>query len=66
MLKWREYIKKNIFFGFSLFFSIFWIFWKYIKNMGQKLGSNKDDIHIEDCDEGDDYSIDDEEEDNSE
>jgi hypothetical protein len=25
-----------------------------------------DDIHIEDCDEGDDYSIDDEEEENSE
>ena len=25
----------------------------------------EDDIHIEDCDEGDDYSIDDEEEDNS-
>jgi hypothetical protein len=24
-----------------------------------------DDIHIEDCDEGDDYSIDDEEEENS-
>ena len=25
-------------------------------------GCDKDDIHIEDCDEGDDYSIDDEEE----
>ena len=27
--------------------------------------NEEDDIHIEDCDEGDDYSIDDEEEDNS-
>ena len=39
MLKWQEN-KQNIFFGFSLFFSIFGFFWKYIKNMGQKLGSN--------------------------
>ena len=41
MLKWRKYIKKNIFFGFSLFFLYFWIFWKYIKSMGQKLGYNR-------------------------
>ena len=27
--------------------------------------NEEDDIHIEDCDEGDDYSIDDEEEENS-
>jgi hypothetical protein len=27
--------------------------------------NEEDDMHIEDCDEGDDYSIDDEEEENS-
>ena len=32
---------------------------------GQANVDKEDDIHIEDCDEGDDYSIDDEEEDNS-
>jgi hypothetical protein len=29
------------------------------------INDDDDDIHIEDCDEGDDYSIDDEEEENS-
>jgi len=32
MLKWQKYI-KNIFFGFSLFFSIFGFFWKFIKTL---------------------------------
>jgi hypothetical protein len=32
---------------------------------GQTNVNEDDDIHIEDCDEGDDYSIDDEEEENS-
>ena len=32
---------------------------------GQANVNEDDDIHIEDCDEGDDYSIDDEEEENS-
>jgi hypothetical protein len=32
---------------------------------GQANVNKDDDIHIEDCDEGDDYSIEDEEEENS-
>jgi hypothetical protein len=36
-------ISKMHFLGFSMFFfSIFGFFWKFIKNMDKKLGSNKD------------------------
>ena len=35
-----------------------------LSSSGQANINEEDDIHIEDCDEGDDYSIDDEEEDN--
>jgi hypothetical protein len=35
-------IYQNVFFwGFRYFFVIFYFFWKFIKNMGQKLDSNK-------------------------
>ena len=37
-----------------------------LSSSGQANVDEEDDIHIEDCDEGDDYSIDDKEEDNSE
>ena len=36
-----------------------------LNSSGQANVDEEDDIHIEDCDEGDDYSIDDEEEENS-
>ena len=36
-----------------------------LSSSGQENVDEKYDIHIEDCDEGDDYSIDDKEEDNS-
>jgi hypothetical protein len=36
-----------------------------LSSSGQANVDEDDDIHIEDCDEGDDYSIDDEEEENS-
>ena len=36
-----------------------------LSSSGQANINEDDDIHIEDCDEGDDYSIDDEEEENS-
>ena len=36
-----------------------------LSSSGQTSVDEEDDIHIEDCDEGDDYSIDDEEEENS-
>jgi hypothetical protein len=36
-----------------------------LSSSGQANVDEEDDIHIEDCDEGDDNSIDDEEEDNS-
>jgi len=36
-----------------------------LSSSGQANIDEDDDIHIEDCDEGDDYSIDDEEEENS-
>ena len=36
-----------------------------LSSSGQANVDEEDDIHIEDCDEGDDYSIDDEEEENS-
>ena len=36
-----------------------------LTSSGQANVDEEDDIHIENCDEGDDYSIDDEEEDNS-
>jgi hypothetical protein len=36
-----------------------------LNSSGQANVDEKDDIHIEDCDEGDDNSIDDEEEENS-
>ena len=36
-----------------------------LSSSGQANVDEEDDIHIEDCDEGEDYSIDDEEEDNS-
>jgi hypothetical protein len=37
-----------------------------LSSCGQaNIDEDDDDIHIEDCDEGDDYSIDDEEEENS-
>ena len=36
-----------------------------LSSSGQANIDEEDDIHIEDCNEGDDYSIDDEEEDNS-
>jgi hypothetical protein len=35
-----------------------------LSSNGQANVNEEDDIHIEDCDEGDDYSIDDEEEEN--
>ena len=35
-----------------------------LSSSGQANVDEEDDIHIEDCDEGDDYSIDDEEEEN--
>jgi hypothetical protein len=34
-------ILKTYFFGFSLFFRYFWIFQKFIKKVGQKLGNNR-------------------------
>jgi hypothetical protein len=36
-----------------------------LSSSGQANVDEEDDIHIEDCDEGDDYSIDDDEEENS-
>jgi hypothetical protein len=36
-----------------------------LSSSGQANVNEDDDIHIEDCDEGDDYSIDEEEEENS-
>jgi hypothetical protein len=36
-----------------------------LSSSGQANVDKDDDIHIEDCDEGDDYSIDEEEEENS-
>jgi hypothetical protein len=36
-----------------------------LSSSGQENVDEDDDIHIEDCDEGDDYSIDEEEEENS-
>jgi hypothetical protein len=36
-----------------------------LSSSGQTNVDEDDDIHIEDCDEGDDYSIDDEEKENS-
>ena len=36
-----------------------------LSSSGQANVDEDDDIHIEDCDEGDDYSIDDDEEENS-
>jgi hypothetical protein len=36
-----------------------------LSSSGQANVDKDDDIHIEDCDKGDDYSIDDEEEENS-
>jgi len=36
-----------------------------LSSSGQANVDEDDDIHIEDCDEGDDYSVDDEEEENS-
>jgi hypothetical protein len=36
-----------------------------LSSSGQTNVDEEDDIHIEDCDKGDDYSIDDEEEENS-
>jgi hypothetical protein len=36
-----------------------------LSSSGQANVDEDDDIHIEDCDEGDDYSIDEEEEENS-
>jgi hypothetical protein len=36
-----------------------------LSSSGQANVDEDDDIHIEDCDEGDDYLIDDEEEENS-
>jgi hypothetical protein len=36
-----------------------------LSSSGQTNVNKEDDIHIEDCDKGDDYSIDDEEEENS-
>jgi hypothetical protein len=36
-----------------------------LSSSGQANVDEEDDIHIEDCNEGDDYSIDDEEEENS-
>ena len=36
-----------------------------LSSSGQANVDEDDDIHIEDCDKGDDYSIDDEEEENS-
>jgi len=36
-----------------------------LSSSGQANVDEEDDIHIEDCDEGDDYSIDDEKEENS-
>jgi hypothetical protein len=36
-----------------------------LSSSGQVNVDEKDDIHIEECDEGDDYSIDDEAEENS-
>ena len=41
MLKWQKYIKKHIFLDFLCFCLFLENFWKYIKNMGQKLGSNR-------------------------
>jgi hypothetical protein len=44
MLKMMQIYQKYIFWGFLLFFfAIFSFFWKIIKNMGEKLGSNKVD-----------------------
>jgi hypothetical protein len=37
----------------------------FLSSSGQANINEDDDIHIEDCDEGDDYSINDEEEENS-
>jgi hypothetical protein len=37
----------------------------FLSSSGQANVNEDDDIHIEDCDEGDDYSIDDKEEENS-
>jgi hypothetical protein len=36
-----------------------------LSSSGQASVNKDDDIHIKDCDEGDDYSIDDEEKENS-
>jgi hypothetical protein len=40
MLKTMQIYQKCIFRGFLCFFAIFWFFCKFIKNTGQKLGSN--------------------------
>jgi len=41
MLKAMQIYQKCIFLGFSFFFLLFLVFfWKFIKNIGQKLGSN--------------------------
>jgi hypothetical protein len=41
MLKIMQIYQNVFFLGFRYFFAIFYFFWKFIKNMGQKLGSNK-------------------------
>jgi len=41
MLKTMQIYQKCIFWGFHCFFAIFWFFCKFIKNTGQKLGSNR-------------------------
>jgi hypothetical protein len=50
MLKMMLHILKNVFFGFSLFFTIFGFFKNFIKKVGQKLGNNTNvGIGIETC-----------------
>ena len=41
MLKMMQIYQKYSFWGFHCFFSIFGFFFKFIKNMGKKLGSNR-------------------------
>jgi hypothetical protein len=43
MLKTMQIYQKCIFLGFHCFFAIFGFFLKNYQNMGQKLGSNKDE-----------------------
>jgi len=59
VLTWDLFYKKAhrpnsqrfIFWGFCCCFAIFGFFWKFIKNMGQKMGSNKEEEDLKEKDE---------------